>query len=269
MVLIPRRKQKLRFFRKNACKHLTPKGDISNSLQPLCFCPERDLVLGTRAYVCQVCYLYEPLSNFHVSDKFEESKKLAEQKIKDEIELEGLKIEEIERDEEVELTIDEFEEEEEISHRFEKRKAGKGEIEEGEEVESECPFCGEFFDDISSHIQNCEFAPDDVSIEDIISSKVKKKKKKKTSKSTSDEEGEGEGEEGEGKKKCPYCGKEFIRLGRHLNSCKKRPKGAAGKKKMEEGDEEESEEEEIEDEEDEDDDEEEEDEKEEYGFDDS
>ncbi len=25
---------------------------------------------------------------------------------------------------------------------------------------------------------------------------------------------------------CPYCGKSFVRLGRHLNSCKKKPKDA-------------------------------------------
>jgi len=29
-----------------------------------------------------------------------------------------------------------------------------------------------------------------------------------------------------GKKSCPYCGKEFVRLGRHLKACSKRPDDA-------------------------------------------
>ena len=80
---IPRRKQKVKYSRKLACQHLEPKGDISNSLQPLCFCPERDLVLGTRAYVCQVCSLYNPRSNISISEIYAESKKIAEKQIKD------------------------------------------------------------------------------------------------------------------------------------------------------------------------------------------
>lgn len=218
MIKIPRRKQKIKYSRKLACKYLTPKGDISNSLQPLCYCPERDLVLGTRAYVCQVCFLYSQ-TNKKIGEIYEESRKKAEKKIKEKkIELDEFEVAEIKADEEIDLTIDEFEEEdEETPLKFEKRKAGKEDSEEFGEVE--CPFCGELFEDLASHIQSCEFAPDDASIEDVVPTKSKKKRKKRsTTKANSNKN------ETKKKQKCPYCGKEFIRLGRHLTSCPKRPK---------------------------------------------
>lgn len=219
---MPRRKQKIKYSRKIVCKHLEPKGNISNSLQSLCYCPTRDLTLGSRAYVCQVCALYDPAkNNRRFSEIYEESKKIAEKKIKErEIKLEAFEIAEITSDEEVDLTIDEFEEEEEEAPlKFEKRKAGKAELDDSEEFgeATECPFCGDFFADLVSHIPNCEFAPDDASIEDVLPSKPKKKRKKTT--------GNGETSDAE-KQKCPYCGKEFLRLGRHLNSCPKKPADA-------------------------------------------
>ncbi|MFW9989398.1 MAG: hypothetical protein ACFFC3_12145 [Candidatus Odinarchaeota archaeon] len=222
MIDTPRRKQKIKYSRKIVCKHLEPQGNISNSLQSLCYCPVRDLVLGSRAYVCQVCTIYDPVkSNRKFSDVYEESKKNAEKKIKEKtIKLEEFEIAEITSEEEIDLTIDEFEEEEEtVPLKFEKRKAGKADLEDSEEFqEVECPFCGELYDDLASHIQNCEFAPDDASIEDILPSKSKKKKKKKVSE-TSETDKKSTTE----KQKCPYCGKEFLRLGRHLNSCPKKP----------------------------------------------
>ncbi|MFX1568266.1 MAG: hypothetical protein ACFFCV_07850 [Promethearchaeota archaeon] len=221
---MPRRKQKIKYSRKIACKHLEPKGNISTSLQALCYCPARDLTLGTRAYVCQVCAIYEPVKNNNrFSDIYEESKKIAEKKIREkQIKLEELELEEIMSDEEIDLSIDEFEEEEEEAPlKFEKRKAGKADMEDSDISDiTECPFCGEFFEDLASHIQSCEFAPDDASIEDIIPSKPKKKKKKT---STNTEKSDGKTTE---KQKCPYCGKEFVRLGRHLNSCSKKPADA-------------------------------------------
>jgi hypothetical protein len=221
---MPRRKQKIKYSRKIVCKNLEPKGDISNSLQSLCYCVARDLTLGSRAYVCQVCTLYDPgKNNQRFSDLYEESKKRAENKIKErQIRLEEFELAEIRSDEEIDLSIDEFEEEdEEAPLKFEKRKAGKVDLEDSDEFAdtTECPFCGEFFADLTSHIQNCEFAPDDASIDDILPSKPKKKRKKgrKSSqgKSTS-----------ANKKACPYCGKEFIRLGRHLSACPKKPADA-------------------------------------------
>ena len=215
-------------MRKVACKHLSAKGEISNSLQPLCYCKERDLVLGLKAFVCQVCKLYNPqTSGIAISEVFEQSKKILEQAIKDK-KLE-LKLEDIEKDEIVDLSIDEFEEEEDIPLKFEKRKAGKAALDDGEDfVGVECPFCGEIFDDIPSHIQNCEFAPDDASLDDILPSKPKKKRKKKTAKEKASDEKSVPGTK-TGKrpgKNCPYCGKEFIRLGRHLKACPKRPDNA-------------------------------------------
>ncbi len=225
MITIPRRKQKIKFSRKIVCKSLEPKGDISSSLQSLCYCPTRELILGTRAYVCQVCNLYDPAkSNRKFSEIYEEGKKIAEKKIKEkQIKLEEFKIAEIKDDDEIDLSIDEFEEEiEDMPLKFEKRKAGKADAEDSGEITSvECSFCGELFDDLSSHLQNCEFAPEDASIADLLPTRSKKKKKKKVS-----EKAGTDGKEAGVKQKCPYCSREFQRLGRHLNSCPKKPKDA-------------------------------------------
>jgi predicted RNA-binding Zn-ribbon protein involved in translation (DUF1610 family) len=191
-------------------------GDIANSLQPLCYCPERDLVLGKKAYVCQVCSLYVQ-TNQKVSDVYEESRKGAEKKIKEKkIELEAFEIAELKGENDIDLTSDEFEEEEEEEAplKFEKRKLAKDEVEDSEEfTEVECPFCGELFDDLRSHLQTCEFAPEDASIDDVMPKRKKKKKSTATSRKSS-----------KGTQVCPYCGKQFVRLGRHLSSCPKKPK---------------------------------------------
>ena len=223
---MPRRKQKIKYSRKFACKHLIPKGDISNSLQPLCNCEERELVLGTKCYVCQVCTSYAQTSK-KISEIFEESKRIAEIKIKERTAEDAeFTITELEREIDVDLSTDEFlEEEEELPLKFEKRKAAKGDLEDAEDFgEVECPFCAELIlDNIAEHLQNCEFAPDDATIEDILPTKSKKKKPRRKSSETKPREEKGD--EGEKEKKaCPYCGKEFLRLGRHLNSCSKRPK---------------------------------------------
>ena len=117
------------------------------------------------------------------------------------------------------MSLDEFEEaDEEIPLKFEKRKAGKADLADTEDFAgTECPFCGDIYSDLASHIRDCELAPDDASIEDLIPKK-KKKKKKAPGKKT----GTG-GASTKEKKACPYCGKEFLRLGRHLNSCSKKP----------------------------------------------
>ena len=194
-------------------------GDISNSLQPLCYCAERDLFLGKRAYTCQVCKKYIQATK-KFSEVYEESRREAEKKIKEKkIELEEYELAELEHDDEMDLSLDEFEEEEdeEIPLKFEKRKAGKSDLEDDEDLaKMECPFCGEIVGDIRTHIKDCEFAPDDVNISDILPSKARKKKKKKPGTTT--------GGVAKEKTACPYCGKEFIRLGRHLNSCPKKPK---------------------------------------------
>jgi len=164
--------------------------------------------------------LYDPVkNNRRFSDVYEESKNIAEKKIREkQIKLEEYELAVIKGNDEIDLSIDEFEEEDvEVPLKFEKRKAGKADLEDSEEfAEVECPFCGELFDDLPSHIQNCEFAPDDVSMDDIMPAKKKKKKK------PSEKPGTPKKDTAE-KQKCPYCGKEFVRLGRHLNSCSKRP----------------------------------------------
>ena len=201
-------------------------GDISNSLQPLCHCKKRDLVLGRRAYVCQVCEYYDPSkANTKISEIYDESRKKADIKIKEKkIEFEDFEFDEIKLEEEVDLTIDEFEEEdEEIPLKFEKRKAGKEEVEDSEEfAQLECPFCGEISDNLAAHIRECEFAPDDVNVDDFLPSKPKKKRKKKATTTTSAKKKVEEGASQE-KNTCPYCGKEFVRLGRHVKYCPKRP----------------------------------------------
>lgn len=221
---IPRKKQKIKFARKFACKHLTSMGDISNSLQPLCYCPERDLILGKKAYVCQVCSFYVQTSQ-KFSDVYEESRKGAEKKIKEKkIELEAFELAELKGDNDLDLTFDEFEEEDdEVPLKFEKRKVGKEDLKDSDEfTEVECPFCGELSGDLRSHLPNCEFAPDDVNIADIMPAKKRKKKPKTTA---------AVGKQSKEKQVCPYCGKEFIRLGRHLTSCPKKPKDAKEEEK--------------------------------------
>ncbi|MFW9877858.1 MAG: hypothetical protein ACFFG0_32650 [Candidatus Thorarchaeota archaeon] len=167
--------------------------------------------------------MYDPVkNNRRFSDVYEESKIIAEKKIKEkQIKLEEYELAVIKGEDEIDLSIDEFEEEdEEVPLKFEKRKAGKADLEDSEEfADVECPFCGELFDDLPSHIQNCEFAPDDVSLDDILPTKKKKRKK------ASGKPGITEKDATE-KQKCPYCGKEFLRLGRHLKSCSKRPDDA-------------------------------------------
>ena len=79
----------------------------------------------------------------------------------------------------------------------------------------ECPFCAELVGDLKSHLASCEFAPEDASIADIMPSKPRKGKKKSTATS---------GKDTKAKQACPYCKKEFIRLGRHITSCPQRPK---------------------------------------------
>jgi len=62
----------------------------------------------------------------------------------------------------VDLSIDEFEEEEEIQLKFEKRKVGKADVEDSDDefAEVECPFCGEFCKDFLDHGMECKFIPD-------------------------------------------------------------------------------------------------------------
>lgn len=223
-LIIPRRKQKIVYSRKITCKHLTPMGDISNSLQPLCYCAERDLVLGKKAYICSVCKKYIQATK-KFSEVYEESRREAEKKIKEKkIELGEFELAELKHDDEMDLSLDEFEEDEdeEIPLKFEKRKVGKAKLEDSEDFgEIECPFCGEVVGDLRTHIGECEFAPEDANIKDILPTKTRKKKKP------------GKTTEGVAKEKqaCPYCGKEFIRLGRHLNSCPKKPKDTDENKK--------------------------------------
>jgi hypothetical protein len=187
-------------------------------------------VLGQRAYVCQVCELYIPVkSNITIADIFTDSKKVAEEKIREREE--AFALNDIDLSEDVDLTIDEFEEEDDnLPLKFEKRKAGKATNEDSEEYgDMICPFCDEIFDDATSHLTSCELAPEDATIEDILPEMKKKKKRKKRTRSAS--AGTTRGKAGpQEKKKCPYCGKEFVRLGRHLNSCKKKPKDEEPKK---------------------------------------
>jgi len=176
---IPRRKQKVKYSRKIVCKNLAPKGDVSNNLQALCFCSVRDLILGTRAYVCQVCTLYDPAKNTRrFSDMYEESKKTAENKIKE------FEITSISLDDEIDVSINEFEEEDvDAPLKFEKRKVGKADLDDDEDIQgNECPYCGELVDSLRSHIGDCEFAPEDANIKDVLPQKKRKKKKTTTQK---------------------------------------------------------------------------------------
>jgi hypothetical protein len=64
-----------------------------------------------------------------------------------------------------------------------------------------------------------------------LPAKAKKKRKRRTAKAKPKKAAPGKRKAGTEKetkdmKKCPHCGKEFVRLGRHLNSCPKKPSDA-------------------------------------------
>ncbi len=61
-----------------ACVHLKTLNQVSNSMQPLCECVKRDLILGKLAGICSVCSLYkksnEIISEMYISDFLSEEK---------------------------------------------------------------------------------------------------------------------------------------------------------------------------------------------------
>ena len=80
--------------------------------------------------------MYDPVKNTRrFSDIYEESKNIAEKKIKEkQIKLEEYELTAIKGDDEIDLSIDEFEEEDaQVPLKFEKRKAGKADLEDSEE----------------------------------------------------------------------------------------------------------------------------------------
>ncbi len=220
MIHIPRRKTKVKFKKKIACEHLEPLGDVSNSLQPLCYCEERDLVLGSHstmgAFVCQVCDFYSPNGNTAVNEIYKKSKKMAEQKIPivKEVKPEDL---ESEFEMEIDLDVSEFDEEDDEDAeltKFRKRSKGTGAASVKKEygaLTTECPYCGEYFEDLEGHMPVCEFAPSE---EAVIARRGRKTKSAPAKKPAASGETKGE--------VCPYCGKTFQRLARH--KCKKAPK---------------------------------------------
>ncbi|MBY9006840.1 MAG: hypothetical protein KGD63_08785 [Candidatus Lokiarchaeota archaeon] len=166
--------------------------------------------------MCQVCDLYDQ-SSIKIAEVYQTSKSKAEKIIKEKAAAEGLKITDINIDDDIDLSVEEFEEEEEeVGEKFKKKEPGK-KIEDAEEfTEAECPFCGDLFENLGTHIVNCELAPDDVDLKSYLPSKSKRKKKKKEiPESTEKKE--------QNKKICPYCKKGYARLGRHLPHCVKRP----------------------------------------------
>jgi len=172
-------------------------------------------VLGSHgssgAYVCQVCEYYEPNSNITINEVYKKSKKMAEKKVPivKEVELKDLEAELLE---DIDLDVSEFEEEEEVATeiKYKKRSKGTSKVSKKEfkELTSECPYCGEFFEDLSAHKAICEFAPSERGIKALRG----RKPIPPTEKPKDEQKGE----------VCPYCGKTFLRLSRH--KCKKAPK---------------------------------------------
>jgi hypothetical protein len=191
-------------------------GDVSNALQPLCYCSARELVLGSHgsagAFVCQVCRLYEPDGNVTINEVYKKSKKMAEKKVPL---VKEVKHEEIELEfEKIDLDVSEFEEEEEEEVeiiKYKKRSKGTAKPtskKEYGELTSECPYCGDFFEDLSAHMAICEFAPSEKEMAGSNKTTSKGRMKKEADTQKGDV--------------CPYCGKTFIRLSKH--KCKKAPK---------------------------------------------
>lgn len=59
----------------DACVHLETLNEVSYSLQPLCYCKARDLVLGKTAVVCSVCEMFKKsdhqLREMYVTDSLD------------------------------------------------------------------------------------------------------------------------------------------------------------------------------------------------------
>lgn len=235
-----------------ACVHLKTLNQVSNSMQPLCECVKRDLILGKLAGICSVCSYYKKSSDKIISEMYVSEFLSGEKILWDEEDFyDVVKDKYSERGKfalEDDLSDDDDDEEEEQPTRRRKKRTSKKKDEEdddviNEKVEEEEKISEELFggtDEDSDKELEVEDDADEVE-KDFQTRKAKRIREspveldddgfdlKKGSKG-----GIGSGFEApdieitsDGKERCPYCLKEFGSVSRHISRCKKAPAGAA------------------------------------------
>jgi hypothetical protein len=247
----------------NACIHLKSLNTVSNSLQPLCECVKRDLILGKTAVICSVCEFYKKTSStigeMYLADELGEEDILwNDEDFYDVIKEREVTGDTFDFEESTELYTDEDEEdeeeeEEEKPKRKRKKKTKKKDEEDDDddiviekETEEEEKISEELFggtDDEEE--QELEVEDETVEVEKEFEEKKRAMKEDGEIDDEDDfefddvDDGEGEDSEDEGtsipeieitpdgKERCPYCQKEFGSVSRHISRCKRAPPGAA------------------------------------------
>ena len=246
---------------KDACIHLETMNEISYSLQPLCYCKERDLVLGKNAIICSVCALFKKsdklLGEVYIADALAEHYEGTTWSEEDFYEIIKEDGEEEEEEEEEEMPkkrrkrtkkVEEEEDEEEDEEEKKKKAAEEEKVseelfglkdkkEEEPEVEDLEKEIHEVYDrkerklakarekGISVESDEDLDLIDDLDEDEEMEAELKSLKKKgKKSRKVNSTVPEIEIEiTKDGKQRCPYCKKEFASVARHVTRCKYSP----------------------------------------------
>ncbi len=237
-----------------ACVHLKTLNQVSNSMQPLCECVKRDLILGKLAGICSVCSYYKKTSNKIISEMYV-SEFLSEEKILwDEVDFYDVvkdKYSETGKfalEDDLSDEDDDDEDEEQQPKRRRKKRSSKKKDEEDEDiiiekVEEEEKISEELFGGTDEDPDK-ELEVEDDADEVEKDFQARKAKRRRESPEEFDDDGFdlkkdrkggiGSGFEApdieitsDGKERCPYCLKEFGSVSRHISRCKKAPVGAA------------------------------------------
>jgi hypothetical protein len=245
---------------KEACVHLETLNEVSYSLQALCYCKARDLVLGKGAVVCSVCELFKKsdseLGELYIADASEDATLWDDAESFYEVikEEEG---DEEEEDEEEDMpkkrrtrkkkVVEEEEEDDDDEEEKKKKAAEEEKVSEelfgGKEKEEEEPVVEDLEKEIHEAYDRKErklakarekgievVSDDDLDLIDEFDDeeietelKSRKKKKKTASKSTGSLPEVTIEITKDGKQRCPYCKKEFAAVARHVTRCKYSP----------------------------------------------
>lgn len=256
---------------KDACVHLETMNKVSYSLQPLCYCKERDLVIGKNALVCLICDLFKKSDNqigeMYVTDALDGEYGVWD----DEDFYEVIEDEEDEEEEEDEdddmpqkrrtrkITVLDDEDEEDDEEEKKKKEAEEEKIpeelfgltekkDEEPEIEDLEKEIHEVYDRKERKLAKAREKGievdtdedldliDDLDDDDVeLEIKTSKSKKGKASAVEDDEDVPDIKIEitKDGKQRCPYCKKEFASVARHVTRCKYSPgpEGVAAVKK--------------------------------------
>ncbi len=238
-----------------ACVHLKTLNQVSNSMQPLCECVKRDLILGKLAGICSVCSLYKKssdkiISEMYVSEYLNGEKILWDEEdfyddvVKDKYSERG----KFALEEDLSDDDDDDDDEEEQPKRRRKKRTKKKKDEEDddviiEKVEEEEKISEELFGGTDED-EDKELEVEDDTDEVEKDFQARKAKRRQDTPEEFDDVGfdlkkelknaRGSGFEApdieitsDGKERCPYCLKEFGSVSRHISRCKKAPAGAA------------------------------------------